>query len=76
MSMTIAPAPQATLSAVARETRTHYVRATDLDAAWLDGVPLTALCGKRWIPNADPDKHPLCTTCRERRAAFSARSDG
>jgi len=24
-----------------------------------------ALCGKKWIPNRDPQKFPVCPTCKE-----------
>ena len=26
---------------------------------------VTALCGKVWVPGRDPQKYPLCPTCRE-----------
>ena len=28
------------------------------------GTEITALCGYRWIPTKDPDKYPLCQSCR------------
>jgi hypothetical protein len=33
--------------------------------AWVNGTPVTALCGKVWVPSRDPEKHPLCKKCEE-----------
>ena len=43
----------------------HYVRKSDIMRANIEGVPAVALCGKKWIPNRDPDKYPVCPTCKE-----------
>jgi hypothetical protein len=43
----------------------HYVRKSDIVRANVEGVPVVALCGKKWIPNRDPDKYPVCPTCKE-----------
>ena len=43
----------------------HYVRKSDIVRANVEGVPVVALCGKKWIPNRDPSKYPLCPTCKE-----------
>jgi Protein of unknown function (DUF3039) len=31
----------------------------------LNASPVRALCGKVWVPGRDPQKYPLCPTCRE-----------
>lgn len=31
--------------------------------AYANGTVLVALCGHRWIPSSDPDKHPICQPC-------------
>lgn len=46
----------------------HYVRKADIVRANVEGVPVQALCGKVWIPNRDPDKYPICPTCKELHA--------
>jgi hypothetical protein len=28
-------------------------------------MPVTALCGKVWVPGRDPQKFPVCPTCKE-----------
>lgn len=28
------------------------------------GKPITALCGKTWIPTRDPEKFPICPDCQ------------
>ena len=43
----------------------HYVRKSDIVRSNVDGVPVVALCGKKWIPNRDPDRYPVCPTCKE-----------
>ena len=46
----------------------HYVRKADIVRSNVEGVPVMALCGKVWIPNRDPDRYPVCPTCKEIRA--------
>lgn len=43
----------------------HYVRSEDILRSNVEGVPATALCGKKWIPNRDPQKYPICPKCVE-----------
>ncbi len=31
----------------------------------LSGKPVIALCGKVWVPGRDPNKFPVCPTCKE-----------
>ena len=31
----------------------------------LTGKPVRALCGKLWTPGRDPQKFPVCPTCKE-----------
>ena len=45
----------------------HYVRRDEYVDSMVYGVPLTALCGKRWVPSRDPDRYPVCPECRARR---------
>ncbi|MFA9446783.1 DUF3039 domain-containing protein [Egicoccus sp. AB-alg6-2] len=44
---------------------THYVRQRELERSRRTGKPVTALCGKKWIPDGDPSKYPMCPTCSE-----------
>ena len=37
----------------------------DVTAAYVFGLPVTALCGKVFIPTRDPDKFPVCPACKE-----------
>jgi hypothetical protein len=48
----------------------HYVRKTDIVRSNVEGVPVVALCGKKWIPNRDPSRYPVCPTCKELMAKF------
>jgi hypothetical protein len=32
------------------------------------GTPVTALCGKRWIPARDPQRFPVCPECADKAA--------
>jgi hypothetical protein len=43
----------------------HYVRKSDIVLSNVEGVPVVALCGKKWVPNRDPDRYPVCPTCKE-----------
>jgi hypothetical protein len=29
------------------------------------GKAVKALCGKKWTPSRDPEKYPICPTCKE-----------
>ena len=33
--------------------------------AMINATPVMALCGKVWVPGRDPQKYPLCPTCKE-----------
>ncbi len=46
----------------------HYVRKADIVRSNVEGVPVVALCGKKWIPNRDPSSYPVCPTCKEIKA--------
>jgi hypothetical protein len=54
-----------------RERFAHIIFAPGCNAeavvleARITGTPVTALCGKRWVPSRDPQRYPLCPTCRE-----------
>jgi hypothetical protein len=54
----------------------HYVPKRELERARLHGTPVTALCGKRWVPDADPSRYPMCPTCAEIAAERLARGLG
>ena len=43
----------------------HYVRKEKIVESAVSGTPVTALCGKKWIPSRDPEKFPICPTCKE-----------
>jgi hypothetical protein len=47
----------------------HYVRKSELMMAYVEGQAITALCGKKWVPTRDPERYPVCPTCKEIRAA-------
>ena len=48
----------------------HYVRKEDIVRSNVEGVEVMALCGKKWIPNRDPDRYPICPTCKEIMSAL------
>lgn len=43
----------------------HYVKKDDILKSAISGKPVRALCGKKWIPGRDPDKFPVCPSCKE-----------
>jgi hypothetical protein len=49
----------------------HYVRKADIVRSAVEGVPVIALCGKKWIPNRNPDNFPVCPSCKEIYATLS-----
>lgn len=47
------------------ERYSHYVRKEKIVESAVLGNPVTALCGKIWVPGRDPQKFPVCPTCKE-----------
>ena len=43
----------------------HYVRKEKILESALSGDAVTALCGKVWVPGRDPNRYPVCPTCKE-----------
>lgn len=54
----------------------HYVDKSKLTAAYVEGTPVRALCGKLWVPTRDPDRYPICPTCKEIVDALFGEGDG
>lgn len=54
----------------------HYVRKEKILESALSGEPVTALCGKVWVPGRDPKKFPVCPTCQEIYDGLRAPQDG
>jgi hypothetical protein len=47
------------------ERFSHYVRKEKILESAVSGTPVIALCGKVWVPGRDPQKFPVCPTCKE-----------
>jgi uncharacterized protein YheU (UPF0270 family) len=47
------------------ERFSHYVQKEKILQSALSGKPVIALCGKVWTPGRDPEKFPICPTCKE-----------
>ena len=58
------------------ERFSHYVRKEKILESALSGEPVTALCGKVWIPGRDPEKFPVCPVCKEIYQGLRAPQDG
>ena len=43
----------------------HYVRKDKILPSAIDGTAVRALCGKKWVPNRDPKKYPVCPECKD-----------
>lgn len=42
----------------------HYANKDKINNAMILGTPVTALCGKTWVPTRDPEKFPVCPECK------------
>ncbi|WP_434725991.1 DUF3039 domain-containing protein [Trueperella pyogenes] len=42
----------------------HYVRKDRYTQSAIEGGPVVALCGKVWTPVRNPDRYPICPTCK------------
>jgi len=54
----------------------HYVRKEKIMESAVTGRPVIALCGKIWVPGRDPDKYPICPTCKEIYDGLRSPQDG
>jgi hypothetical protein len=43
----------------------HYVKKEKILQSALTGKAVRALCGKKWTPGRDPEKFPICPTCKD-----------
>tara|TARA_B100000902_G_C27067319_1_gene792215 strand:- start:374 stop:628 length:255 start_codon:yes stop_codon:yes gene_type:complete len=43
----------------------HYVKKDKIMRSALSGNPVVALCGKIWVPGRDPEKFPVCPSCKK-----------
>jgi hypothetical protein len=54
----------------------HYVRKEKILESALTGEPVVALCGKVWVRGRDPNRFPVCPTCKEIYQGLRAPQDG
>ena len=47
------------------ERFSHFVKKDKILESAITGKPVRALCGKKWVPGRDPEKFPVCPTCKE-----------
>ncbi len=47
------------------ERFSHYAPKDKVTEAIILGTPVTALCGKVWVPSRDPERFPTCPECQE-----------
>ena len=47
------------------ERFSHFVPKDKILESAVTGKPVRALCGKKWTPGRDPEKFPVCPTCKE-----------
>lgn len=43
----------------------HYSKKEDIARSAVTREPIQALCGKVWVPMRNPEKYPVCPTCKE-----------
>lgn len=42
----------------------HIVKKDDILPSAISGIPITAICGKTWVPTRDPKQFPICPDCK------------
>lgn len=45
----------------------HVADKGDTTRAYVEGTPLTALCGYVWVPSRNPEGLPVCQRCSDLR---------
>ena len=43
----------------------HYIKKEKIVQSAVTGKAVRALCGKKWVPSRDPEKYPICPSCKE-----------
>ena len=41
----------------------HYAEKDEIMEAFVNGIPIVALCGKIWVPTRDGSLFPVCPEC-------------
>jgi hypothetical protein len=42
----------------------HYIKKEKVVESAVTGKAVRALCGEKWVPSHDPEKYPICPTCK------------
>lgn len=42
----------------------HYAEAAEVTESYVMGTPIVALCGKIFVPHRNPERLPICPTCK------------
>lgn len=58
-----------------QERYSHYVKKSKIVESAVLGSAVEALCGKVWVPSRDPQKFPVCPTCKEIYEGFKPSED-
>ena len=53
----------------------HYVKKEKIVESAVTGKAVTSLCGKKCVPSRDPEKYPICPTCKEIHAGLKPPSE-
>ncbi|MDA2962579.1 MAG: DUF3039 domain-containing protein [Actinomycetota bacterium] len=53
----------------------HYVKKEKITESAVTGKAVRALCGKKWIPSRNPEKYPICPTCKEIYAGLKSKPE-
>ncbi len=59
------PAPRLSNDDGDHERFAHYAPRDKIVEASVMGTPITALCGKVWVPSRDPNRFPVCPECKD-----------
>jgi hypothetical protein len=43
----------------------HYAESASVTEGYITGKPVLALCGAFFVPSRDPEKFPVCSTCKD-----------
>lgn len=70
------PAPDYRTDSGDHERFAHYVRREKIVESAVTGEPITALCGKIWVPGRDPNRFPVCPMCKEIYEGLRSPEDG
>ncbi len=65
MSTDVLEKPEVDIESKEDEPLAHYTDSASATEGYIMGTPVTALCGKKFVPTRNPERLKICPICQE-----------